>query len=226
MKQFEILAVPRLPYFGTGRTPPARAPPVRATVGHIASPDRRTGPHAPPHSSPSHGDSRGPSPSTPSRPLKRAPRHHRAPFSSPSNFSPSWPRKRTPPSLLGLVSAPGDCTATALTIFASSCRHFPPHGELDPCAPFSLSWVVPHFPLLRTLLQDPPEDGVDHQSTATARSTFSASPTSGRLGECIRLSFCPAQPQLPTLSHDFPVGVLHLGRRRGRAGHTAPRLTG
>jgi hypothetical protein len=148
------------------------------------------------------------------------------PFPPPPIFLLRRPRKRTRPSLLGLVSAPDDCTATAHTIFTSSCRHFPPHGELDPCAPFSLSWVVHHFPLLRTLLQDPPEDGVDHQSTATARSTFSASPTSGRLGECLRLSFCPAQPQPPTLSHDFPVGVLHLGRRRGRAGHTAPRLTG
>jgi hypothetical protein len=147
---------------------------------------------------------------TPLRPLKRTPHRCRTPFSSPSHFSPSSATRAHPSlSLLDLVSAPGDRTADARTVFAPPCRHIPPHGELNPRAPLSLGRVVPHFPLLHTLLQDPPEDVVDHQSTAAGenaatRSTFFASSMPRSLSERRHLFCCPAQP--PALPCDFPTG--------------------
>jgi hypothetical protein len=143
-----------------------------------------------------------------SRPLKRVPHHCCAPFSSPAHFSPSPAMQAHPShSLLGLVSPSGRRTAATRTVFTPPCYHFPTHSELNPRAPFSLSRVVPHFPLLCTLLPDLLVDVVDHRSTADGKnsagqSTFSTSPTSGRLGEHRCLSCCPAQP--PSLPRDLP----------------------
>jgi hypothetical protein len=168
-----------------------------------------------------------PPPPTLPRPLRRVPRHRRTPFSFASHFSPSpatWAHPSL--SLLGLVSVSGDWTAPARTVFTPACHHFPPHGELNLRAPFSLGRVVPHFPLIRTLLQDLPEDIVVHRSTAvgenaTARSTFPASPTLRRLGERHRFFCCLTQP--PPLPCVFPIrhatprppARLHRPRRPG-----------
>jgi hypothetical protein len=85
-------------------------------------------------------------PPTPPCPLKGAP-HHRCTSFPPSQLSPSSATRAHPfLSLLGLMSALSDRTAAACTVFASPCCHFAPYSVLDPCAPFSLDRVVPHFP--------------------------------------------------------------------------------